>query len=121
MGYPTDFTPVYSHNGAVGTGVGAAIDISPAVVPGYPPVMIVTFTGTATYTIEGSHNNSDWVAFTGNLTAAVAKDLIPGIRFWRTNVAANSALFTSSVGPIPAANGGFVRPYLATTFGGPTF
>lgn len=121
MGYPNDYNPVYSHNGASGTGAGAAIDISPAVVTGYPPVMIVTFTGTATYTIQGSHNNSDWIDFTSALTAASAKNLVPGVRFWRTNVSANSALFTSAVGPVPAANGGFVRPAQATAFGGPTF
>lgn len=121
MGYPTDYTPVYSHNGASGTSAGEAIDISPAVVAGYPPVMIVTFTGTATYTIQGSHDNSNWVNFSAALTAAAAKDLVPGVRFWRTNVTANSALFTSAVGPVPAANGGFARPALATEFGGPTF
>lgn len=121
MAYPVDFTPVYSHNAATGTGAGNAIDISGSVVAGYPPVMIVTFTGTATYTIEGSHNGSDWVAFTSSLTAAAAKDLVPGVRFWRTNVAANSALFTSAVGPVPGANGGFIRPNVATTFTAPTF
>lgn len=121
MAYPVDFSPVYSHNGVTGTGAGAAIDISPAVVAGYPPVMIVTFTGTATYTIQGSHDNVNWVDFSSSLTAAAAKDLVPGIRFWRTNISANSALFTSAVGPIPAANGGYVRPAIATGFGGPTF
>ena len=121
MGFPTDFLPVYSHNGATGTGVGASIDISPAVVAGYPPVMLVTFTGTATYTIQGSHDNANWVDFSASLTAAAAKDLIPGVRFWRTKTTANSAAFTSAVGPIPAANGGFVRPALATTFASATF
>ena len=121
MGYPTDFTPVYSHQGASGTGAGAAIDISPAVVAGMPPVMIVTFTGTATYTIQGSHDNANWVNFSASLTAAAAKDLVPGVRFWRTNISANSAAFTSAVGPVPGANGGFVRPALATGFASATF
>jgi len=121
MSYPTDFSPVYSHNAATGTGVGNAIDISCAVVAGYPPVMIVTFTGTATYTIQGSHDNSSWVDFSASLTAAVAKDLIPGVRFWRTKTTANSAAFTSSVGPVPAANGGFARPNVATGFSSATF
>lgn len=121
MAYPTDYTPVYLHSGTTGTGVGSAVDISPAVVSGYPPVLICTFTGTATYTIQGSHDNVAWHTFSASLTAATAKDLIPGVRFWRVNVAANSAAFTASVGPVPAANGGFVRPNLVTTFGGPTF
>lgn len=121
MGFPGDFTPTYLHNGAVGTGVGSAIDISAAVVSGYPPVLICTFTGTAQYTIEGSHDNTAWHAFSASLTAASAKDLIPGVRYWRVNVAANSALFTAAVGPVPAANGGFVKPNIVTTFSGPTF
>lgn len=121
MAYPTDYTPVYSHNGAGGTGAGATIDISPAVIAGYPPVMIVTFTGTAEYLLQGSHDNVNWVTFSAALTGPTAKDLVPGVRFWRTYINSNNGLFTSSVGPIPAANGGYVRPALATTFGGPTF
>jgi hypothetical protein len=121
VAYPTDYDPVYSHQGATGTGAGASIDISPAVVAGYPPVMIVTFTGTATYTIQGSHDNANWVNFSAALTAASAKDLVPGVRFWRTNISANSAAFTSGVGPIPSANGGFTRPARATVFASPTF
>ncbi len=121
MAYPVDFSPAYFHNGLVGTGTGNSIDISPAVVAGYPPVAICTFTGTAQYTIQGSHDNVNWVTFSATLTAASAKDLIPGVRFWRVNVSANSALFTATVGPVPAANGGFVRPYIATGFTAPTF
>jgi hypothetical protein len=121
MSFPTDYTPVYSHNGATGTGTGDAIDISGAVVAGYPPVMIVTFTGTATYVIQGSHDGTSWVDFSSSLTAAAAKDLVPGVRFWRTKINANSATFTSSVGPVPGANGGYVRPNVATVFASPTF
>ena len=121
MSYPVDFTPAYLHNNAVGTGVGSAVDISPSVVAGMPPVLICTFTGTATYVIQGSHDNVNFVDFSAALTAASAKDLVPGVRFWRVNVTANSANFTATVGPIPAANGGFVRPNIATTFASPTF
>ncbi len=116
MSLPAGFAPVYSHNAASGTGAGASIDIAQSVIAGFPPVMIVTFTGTATYTIQGSHDNSNWVDFSASLTAAVAKDLVPGVRFWRTKTTANSAAFTSSVGPFPAANGGFVSPNVATSF-----
>ena len=121
MSYPTDYSPVFLHNGTIGTGTGSAVDISPAVVSGYPPVLICTFTGTATYTVQGSHDNASWVTFSASLTAASAKDLIPGVRFWRVNVSANSAAFTASVGPVPGANGGFVRPNIATGFASPTF
>ena len=115
MSLPAGFGPVYSHNAKTGTGAGASIDIGASVIAGFPPVMIVTFTGTASFTIEGSHDNSAWVTLLSSTTAAVAKDLVPGIRYWRTNIAANSATFTSSVGPFPAANGGFVAPNLATS------
>ena len=121
MSFPTDYSPVFLHNNVTGTGTGSVIDISAAVVTGLPPVLICTFTGTATYTIQASHDNVNFVALSASLTAASAKDLIPGIRFWRVNVSANSANFTASVGPIPAANGGFVRPNIATVFASPTF
>ena len=119
--YPTDFTPSYLHNGASGTGVGTAVDISPAVIAGYPPVLVVTFTNTATFKIQASHDNVNWVDLSSALSAACAKDLVPGIRFWRVNVSANTGLLTASVGAVPAANGGFVRPNLVTTFASPTF
>jgi len=119
--FPTDYSPSFLHNGTVGTGVGTAVDISPAVVSGYPPVILCTFTGTATYVIQGSHDNANWVTLSASLTAASAKDLIPGIRFWRVNISANSGTFTASVGAVPAANGGFVRPNLVTTFAAPSF
>jgi hypothetical protein len=116
MSLPAGFAPVYSHNAATGTGAGESIDIGAAVVSGLPPVMIVSFTGTATYTIQGSHDNLNWVDFSASLTAAAAKDLVPGVRYWRTKTTANSAAFTSAVGAFPAANGGFVSPNVATSF-----
>ena len=121
MSFPVDFSPAYLMNGVSGTGVGTAVDISCSTVPHLPPVLICTFTGTATYTIQGSHDNVAWVTMSSTLTAASAKDLIPGIRFWRVNVSANSALFTACVGPVPTAEGGFVRPNLVTTFSSATF
>lgn len=108
------YEPVYSHKAVSGTGAGDAIDISVAKIAGYPPVMIVTFTGTATYTIQGSHDGDNWVDFSASLTAAAAKDLVPGVRFWRTKITANSALFTSAVGPVPSADGSFLRPHIKT-------
>ena len=121
MSYPTNYEPVYSHNALVGTGDGSPIDIAESVTSGMPPVMIVTFTGTAAYTIQGSHDGVAWHDFTASLTAAAAKDLVPGVRFWRTHVTANSAAFTSAVGPIPGADGRVVRPHIAQVFASPTF
>lgn len=116
MSLPNGFSVVYSHNAATGTGAGASIDIGAAVVSGLPPVMIVTLGTTATYTIQGSHDNVNWVDFTASLTADVAKDLVPGVRYWRTKTTANGSTFTSGVGAFPAANGGFVSPNIATSF-----
>lgn len=114
MSYPNDYDPVYSHNGASGSGVGGAIDISASVVAGYPPVMLVTFTGTATYVIQGSHDNFEWNDYTPSLTSPSARDLIPGIRFWRSKITSNNGRFTASVGPVPAAFGRYVRPVLVS-------
>jgi hypothetical protein len=116
MAYPA---PVYSNKATSGTTVGEWIDIAVSVVAGLPPVMIVTFTGTATYTIQGSHDMASAVDFSASLSAPVAKDLVPGVRFWRTKPTANSGTFTSSVGPVPAANGGFATPNNVTITSGP--
>ena len=91
------------------TGPGAVIDIGTADLSGYPPVMIVAFGAqtTCTYLIEGSHDGFNFVDFSGGgFTAPVAKDLIPGVRFWRTNVVSfvNGSM-NSSVGAVPTSLG----------------
>jgi len=122
MAYPGDFTPTYLHHGASGTGVGQAVDISCANNPHVPVVLIITFTGTATYKIQGSHDNVEWADWTTPaLSVSCARDLVLGVRYWRVNVSANSALFTAAVGPVPRLDGSYVKPNLVTTFGGPTF
>lgn len=118
MSYPA---PVYSNRATTGTTTGEWIDIAVAVVAGYPPVMHVTFTGTATFTIQGSHDmvEANVIDYTAALTSHVAKDLIPGVRFWRTKPTANSGTFTSSVGAVPAADGGVAMPNNVTLTSGP--
>ena len=57
--------------------------------------------------IEGSDDAQVWQDFSnGGVTATVAKDLIPGIRFWRTNIVSNGGIVTSSVGAVPLKHGG---------------
>src|SRR6185369_3431244 len=99
--------PVYSVNGFTGTGPGNVIDIGTADLADYPPVMICTFgvSGAISYTIEGSHDGVNFVDLSGGgFSDSVAKDLIPGIRFWRVNVASNSGTLTAAVGAVPTQN-----------------
>jgi len=103
--------PVYSHKNATALGPGLTIDIGTATLAGYPPVMIAVIAGGAanlTYTIEGSHDGATFADFSGGgYTQSEAKDLIPGVRFWRTNiVSGNSGTLTSSVGAVPTQDGG---------------
>lgn len=106
MAYPA---PIYSHHAASTTGTGAVVDIGTSDMTGYPPVLISTFVGEGTfaYTVEGSHDGISFVDFSGGgFTSATAKDLIPGVRFWRTNISQISGgVFTSSVGAVPTQEG----------------
>ena len=93
----------YSHQSFTGSGNGTTVEITPTVIPGYPPVMIATLTS-GTFAIQGSHDNSNWVTLLSGATSAVAKDLIPGIRYWRT-VATSVVGLTSAVGDVPGLGG----------------
>ena len=112
----TAYPVAYSHSGAAATGPGSTIDLATANNPGFPPVLIITATGSgATVMVEGSHDNANWVDFSGGgfaVTPAsgVAKDLIPGVRYWRTNIAVVLGTVTSSVGGYPLIGGGFSSP-----------
>lgn len=56
--------------------------------------------------IEGSNDASHWEDYSnGGVTASVAKDLLPGIRYWRTNIVTNGWRITSSVGAFPTRRG----------------
>ena len=101
--------PAYSHASYTSTGSGSAIDITVNTAPNCPPVMICTGTG-VTYDIEGSHDNSTWASF-GTFTAPCAKDLVPGVRFWRTKITVNpGTAFTSSVGLVLGVDGRYSQP-----------
>ncbi len=112
----SDLPVIYSHSSATTQGTGTSIDILSANAPSYPPVMHCTVTGTsATVKVEGSHDNQAWIDYSGGgiaitPTAGFAKDLIPGVRFWRTNITAINGTVTSSVGPYPTVGGGWASP-----------
>jgi hypothetical protein len=107
------YSPTYSHQNATTTTTGLTLDVGDATQAGAPPVLIgVLSTGTITVLIEGSHDNSSWIDFSGGgLTASFAKDLVIGVRFWRTRITAigGGGGFTSSVGTVPKCGGGVVN------------
>jgi len=110
MGYPA---PVYSHSNASGTGAGATIDIGACNTAVSPPVLAVYITTTATVEVQASHDGTLWFDLSaGGFTSSVMKDLIPGIRFWRTYIVSNSGRVTSCVGVVPNAAGELVSPNL---------
>jgi hypothetical protein len=110
--------PIYSLATATTAGAGTAIDILATSTPGYPPVMIITMSGALTNVkIEGSHDNVNWVDFSnGGFTASDARDLIPGVRFWRANATVIGAggSVTAVVGAAPGWGGSFPGPNAAT-------
>jgi hypothetical protein len=110
--------PIYSLASVTTATVGTAIDILATSVSGYPPVMIITMSGALTNVkIEGSHDNVNWVDFSnGGFTSNEARDLIPGVRFWRANatvIGAGGAV-TAVVGAAPGFGGSFPGPNAAT-------
>jgi hypothetical protein len=110
--------PIYSLAAVTITGAGTALDILPMQIAGYPPVMIITMTGSGTtVAIEGSHDNVNWVDFSGGgFTSDEARDLVPGVRFWRANVITMGAggVVTAVVGAAPGFGGSFPGPNAAT-------
>lgn len=111
-----DFPPVYSHNSASGTTTGASIDISSCSQGAIPPAMSIVISATATVIVEGSHDNVNFVDFSGGgLTSSDSRDLVMSYRFWRSRITANTGTVTTVVGPVPTQDGGFAAPHLATT------
>jgi hypothetical protein len=110
--------PIYSLASVTAPATGTAIDILPATVSGYPPVMIITMTGIGTTVlIEGSHDNSNWVDFSGGgYSSDEARDLVPGVRFWRARatVVGAGGVVTAVVGAHPGWGGSFPGPNAAT-------
>ena len=106
MAYPA---PVYSHSNATGTGAGATIDIGSCNTAITPPVLAIYISSTATVLVQASHDGTLWFDLSaGGFTSSVMKDLIPGIRFWRTNITVNGGSVTSCVGAVPNLEGSLV-------------
>lgn len=94
-----------------GTGLQPDIlDIGAFFTPGYPPVIQVVISNTATVAIYGALSVSGGTTPTlvdpvdvsnGGFTASDFYDIIPGIRFYQINVLANTGTVTvkSGVGP----------------------
>lgn len=106
MAYPA---PVYSHSNATGTGAGATIDIGACNNPDAPPVMHITITTTATALVQGSPDAVNWFDYSGGgFTSDDARDLIVGVRFWRSYISANSGMVTTCVGTTANMSGELV-------------
>ena len=108
---------VYSHQSATGTGVGLAIDILNLTNPWFPPPMEVWVIGTsATVKIEGSMDNQTWLDYSSGGFAitpgagSIVKDLISGIRYWRTNIVSVNGAVSSRVGANQTESGRPVSP-----------
>ncbi len=110
--------PIYSLAAVTAQGAGTAIDILPMQIPGYPPVIILTMSGSGTTVkVEGSHDNANWVDFSGGgFTSDEARDLVPGVRFWRANCTAMGlgGAVTAVVGAAPGFGGSYPGPSAAT-------
>lgn len=104
-----------------GTGVQPGIlDIGAFNTPGYPPVLQIYISATATVVINGA------VAVTGNpaalvnatdvsgggFTASDFYDLIPGVRFYQIDIQANTGTVTVTAGVGPQREGYVGLPQL---------
>ena len=106
-----------------GTGLQPQIlDIGPFMATGYPPVIQIVISATATVEILGSVaisaspptgalvNGIDMSS--GGYTASDFIDLIPGVRFYQVNVVANTGTVTVLCGSCPSGDGGLATPDL---------
>ena len=105
-----------------GTGLQPAIlDIGAFFTPGYPPVIQVIISASATVVINGALQVSQTNPPTlvdatdvsgGGFTASDFYDLVPGIRFYQVNISANTGTVTVKAGVGPQALGGVGLPQL---------
>lgn len=108
-----DTAPIYLHSNRTSPGEGETIDILAAYGERLPPVLDISVSGTAAYTVQGSHDRVVWLThFTG--TDSQSLDLIVGKRYWRVPVTAVTGSVTASVGPIPDRNGKNILPRIVT-------
>ena len=121
---PNPYTPALVLCNTTGTGVQSPIlDIGGMGSPGFPPVIQVIISATATVKVFGALdvsndnppqlvNSSD--VSTGGFTTSDFYDLIPGIRFYQINITANSGAVTVKAGAAPGAVVPTIMPHLAT-------
>ena len=105
-----------------GTGVQPGIlDIGAFNTPGYPPVLQILISATATVVVDGALQvtQSSTPALVnptdvsgGGFTTSDFYDLIPGIRFYQINVTANTGTVTVTAGVGPQREGYVGLPQL---------
>lgn len=109
---------VYLNKGTTGTGTSDWVDISTADFAQSPPhIQIVIGSppgggpGTATVVVEGTvdPNNPALVLdySNGGFTSSDSRKLIQGIRYWRTNITANTGSVTAAIGEVPTFDKGY--------------
>jgi hypothetical protein len=105
-----------------GTGLQPGIlDIGAMFTPGYPPVLQIVISATATVVVNGALQVSQTSPATlvdpvdlsaGGFTASDFYDLVPGIRFYQIDVTANTGTVTVKAGFGPQIPGGVGLPQL---------
>ena len=102
---------VYLNRNFTGTGTSDWADISAADFAQSPPHIQIVISGSATVVVEGTvdPDNSALVLdySNGGFTASDSRKLIQGIRYWRTNVTANSGSVTAAIGEVPMLDKGY--------------
>jgi hypothetical protein len=105
-----------------GTGVQPSIlDIGAFFTPGYPPVIQILISNTATVVVNGALQVSQATTpamvdpidvSAGGFTASDFYDLVPGIRFYQIDVTANTGTVTVKAGVGPQVPGSIGLPQL---------
>ena len=97
------------------------LDIGSFITPGYPPVIQIVISATATVVITGALQVSATNPATmvdpvdvsgGGFTASDFYDLVPGIRFYQVNVTASTGTVIVKAGVGPQIPGGSGLPQL---------
>jgi hypothetical protein len=120
MGTVADYPPPTMIAQTTGTGVQPnIIDATPFITPGYPPVVEIYISATATVVIYGglalSAANPPTILWqvdvsNGGVTSSVFKDLIVGIPFYAFNITANTGTVAILCGQTPSAPGQVATP-----------
>lgn len=115
MALHADYPNAITLCSTTGTGVQPDIlDIGAFMTPGYPPVLQIVISNTATVVVNGALQVSQANPATlvdavdvsgGGFTASDFYDIIPGIRFYQINVTANTGTVTVKAGVGPQLPG----------------